>query len=103
VTPDPLFISSAGWPGFGFTLVADPPLELAVGVAPGDNGETWLTADDADTNLICHGRDRDELRDDVVERLCFLWREYAEGDPVTLSPAAVRLGERLRARLRRKD
>jgi hypothetical protein len=79
-------------------LLIDPPLSLELKL----DEETYqfLTADDADLNVIVGAETREELAAEVNSRLAFMWMQYVQDESVKLSPAALRLRSRLVARMR---
>ncbi len=82
----------------GVTLIASPPLRLAV--TPDEESPQFLTVEDRDLNLYAGAETRAELAAEVGRHVAFLWQEYALGDPAKLSPAARQLRDRLRRRVR---
>lgn len=81
----------------GRTILVDPPIQITPSLDP--ETQQWFTASAPDFNIEAAGRTREELFDDVVEQLRFLWQEYACEDDDKLSQDAIALKHRLLERM----
>jgi len=61
-----------------------------------DESGTLLIVEDEDLGVHAYAETREQLRDVLAEELDIVWTEYAAADAGMLTPAAARLGERLR-------
>ena len=82
----------------GQTIVVDPPVEITPALDP--DTLQWFAASVPELNIEASGRTREELFDDVIEQLRFLWQEYACDGDEKLSEDAIELKRRLLARMR---
>ncbi len=82
----------------GASLAISPPLSLDIVLD--EETSQLLTVEDLGLNLCIGAETRDELAAEIGRHVAFLWREYAQENPLKLSPAAQQLRERLRQRLR---
>jgi hypothetical protein len=77
-------------------FVVNPPLTLAV-YADEDGG---LHADDDALGLYGYGATPAALQRDLADEIAFVWRAYAQGDPMTMTHKAQLLGAAVRQRVR---
>ena len=89
VDESPIEVTTFGFSGQ--TLEATKPVNIQVSFKPEDG----IYVAEGDFHLFTTADTREELEEAVNEALAFLWREYAEADPRTLSSDAKLLQEDL--------
>lgn len=79
-------------------LKANPQLRLIPRLDQ-ESQQLYVVEDEA-LDLCVHAHTREELADEIAAHLLLAWDEYAQVDPLTLTPKAQELREALRARFR---
>lgn len=82
----------------GARLIIDPPLALPV-TLDRDSHQLFVVEERA-VGLHAFAVLREDLLEEVVDQLAFLWRAYATAPPEALAPDAVALRERILLRIR---
>lgn len=76
------------------TFRLSPPLEFEVSY-----GDGLLIAENADFRTLSYGRNRKELRNDILADIEELWRAYVEESPDHLTEGGLALRQRLQERM----
>ncbi len=85
----------------GRRLKLDPALMLEPSLD--EESAQLLVVSDESLNLNVYAQTREQLADDLVSELFFLWDEYATENPDNLTPKAQRLRESLLSRCKEDD
>jgi len=76
------------------TFRLSPPLEFDVSY-----GDGLLIAENADFRTLSYGRNRQELRSDILADIEELWRAYVDESPDHLTEGGLALRQRLQERM----
>lgn len=82
----------------GRVITIDPVLTLEP--ALDEESHQFLVVESVDLNLNAYAQTRDDLVDEIISQLFFLWDEYARESPAKLTVAARKLQETLKSRMR---
>ena len=64
-----------------------------------EESKQLLVVEDEDIDLLAFAATREELEEEVLSHILFLWNEYANEDVDKLTPVAQKLRDRLRRRI----